>query len=103
MMRRDRDTTYGQYPRNALAMPAILPVQGLSLTRLRTSGGVFGFLSNIVSACSQSHFPASAESLYASYGPRDEEPRHRSVTQCSRRWNLRVSERDVMIVDQPLQ
>jgi hypothetical protein len=71
------------------------------------SAPLFAFLSNIVNACSQSHFPASTESLYASYGPRDEESLHRSVTQRSRRWNLRVSERDVLIVDQwphqPLQ
>jgi hypothetical protein len=37
---------------------------------------LFGFLSNIINASSQSHFPASMESLYASYVPRDEELRH---------------------------
>jgi hypothetical protein len=39
-------------------------------------------LSNIIntSQASQSHFPDSTESLYASYGNRDEKPRHRSVT-----------------------
>ena len=88
-------------PRNASSTPAIPPMQGLSPTR--PSGGVFGFLSNIINASSQSQFPASTESLYASYGPRDEELRHRSVTRRRRRWNLRVSERDVLIVDQPLQ
>jgi hypothetical protein len=64
---------------------------------------LFGFLSNVIHASSQSHFPASTESLYASYGPRDEELRHRPVPRRRRRWNLRVSERDVRIVGQPLQ
>jgi hypothetical protein len=65
---------------------------------------LFGFLSNIIDASSQSHSrPARSCSMYAGYGPRDEELRRRSVTRRRRRWNLRVSERDVLIVGQPLQ
>jgi hypothetical protein len=44
---------------------------------IHVSQYVFGFLSYIVNAFSQSHFPASTESLYASFGrSRDEEPHH---------------------------
>ena len=35
--------------------------------------------------------PVSAESLYAGYGPRDEEPRHRPSTDAAAGGNLRVA------------
>jgi hypothetical protein len=57
-----------------------------------SSSPIFGFLSNLINSSSQSHFPASTESLYASYGPRDEEALHRSVTRRSRQWPSGISE-----------
>jgi hypothetical protein len=50
---------------------------------MSVSGRMFGIYSNIPDsdASSQRHFPAGAELLPVSYGPRDEELRHRLVGQ----------------------
>jgi hypothetical protein len=50
---------------------------------------VFGF--RFINASSRR--PVSPESIYASYGPRDEEPRHRSSNDAGAGGNLRVSGR----------